>query len=560
MKRLPILLVFVALLGCDECEHEIRKLVSNRGDRKMPSSTTGTTSGPAEKEPNDDPTSASTLVLGKELRDITGAIATPDDTDWFAFTTTEEAAFTLEVVPETALDISVHVEVEGAAALSYDEGRRGEAERIAALKLSSRPQRIVIRPQSGSSGQYTLRFRRQLGDEGIEAEPNDEAAVATGFTLPGELQGTYDRPDDRDVYRLMGDPGKPYDIEIGNLPGGRHIARIFDDEKLSEPALTVQVVDLPVHIPNLALDAKKPRFLVMTPLGAPPTDQVYRLRAQPHPALQTALELEPNDVVAQPLVFDQAQGDGRKAVVSGYIHAADDRDKFELTPPNLPERTTPIPHPRDEPDYLARFRTKPKPRVPIWATLSWASDQASYGMTWTAADDTTIEFRQTTPKLEVRACGLNLETGPAVLAVRAERLDAAPKIGVPQYTLEVVETSAGDSFEAEPNDESDAADVLEGARRGTFAVVDDVDVFAFAVNSGQPDELQKVKIEAEGNGVDLLLKITDDGGGLIATVDNAQLGGRESVEVDLPAGLYFAELRWNGGDLCVPYSIELTTR
>ena len=75
MKRLPILLVFVALLGCDECEHEIRKLVSNRGDRKMPSSTTGTTSGPAEKEPNDDPTSATTLVLGKELRDITGAIA-----------------------------------------------------------------------------------------------------------------------------------------------------------------------------------------------------------------------------------------------------------------------------------------------------------------------------------------------------------------------------------------------------------------------------------------------------------------------------------------------------
>lgn len=553
-------LLFAATTACD-CEDQIRKLVSNSGDRdrRMPTSTSGTVSGPAESEPNDDPTRASAFTLKGELRDITGAITTVDDVDWYAFALDEgEAAFQLEVVPSADLDISVHVEVEGSSALSYDEGRRGDTERIGALKLSTRPQRLVIRPQSGTTGSYTIRFRRQLAADGLEAEPNDEASVATVFSFPGEMRGTYDRPDDRDVYRLTGDANKPFHLEIGAIAGGRHIARVFDDPRLSTPLLTVQVVDGPMHIPNLVLDAERPRFLVLTPLGTPPAGHVYQLRAVAHPPIDTLLEHEPNDQTPQPIPFSET-GDAREAVVAGYLHAADDRDRFEFTPPRLMPRATPIPRERDGEDRLEQFRTKAQPQVPISAVLTWASDQSSFGLRWLGADGADVDFRQSSPTLEVRACGLNLDAGPATIEVRAERLGAAPRIGVPQYTLTVVETSAGESFEAEPNNLRTQADILETARRGTFAVPDDVDVFAFAVD-GAPEDERTVKIDAHAPQVDIVLRILDDSGGVVANVDSGQIGSPERVELDLPAGLYFAELRWKGGELCAPYTIELTTR
>lgn len=551
--------ILVALVGACDCENQIRKLVSNSGDRRMPPpEREQKTGGLAETEPNDDPSSASPFVLGKELRQIGGSIATSDDVDWYEFSAAATDSVELVVQPDGALDISLHVEVQGGAPLNYDEAQAGGTERVGALKVGPQAQRVVIRPQAGSSGSYTLTFKRRMAADGLEAEPNDDTSVATAFSLPGEVRGTFDRPDDRDVYRLSGDAGKPFDLEIGATEGGRYIARIFDDPKLGTPLLTVQIVDGAVHIPNLALDGAVARWLVLTPLGSPRADDLYRLKATPHPMFEGTLELEPNDARPQAVAFSAPDDTGaRKAVVAGYLHAADDRDRFEVTPPPLRARMAPIPPERDHPDYLAPYHRKPRPQVPVRAVLTWGNVQSSFGLRWIGTDGTEVEFRQMTPLAEVVACGLNLEAGPAVLEVRAERLDAAPRTGNPQYTLSVVESSAGESFEAEPNDTSDAADVLETARRGTFAVPDDVDVYAFDVHA--PDDgTQKVKVRVSSRGVDLVLKIVDDGGGIIANVDNAAIGSAEFVDVDLPTGLYFAEVRWKGGDLCAPYAIELT--
>ena len=555
-RRVPLVAALVAALGACDFEDSLRKLVSNQGDRKMATPDGGgSASGPREKEPNNVPDVASPITLGNELRDTRGVLSTPDDVDWFAVTAKKPGPYELALMPDGALDVALQVEVKGSAALSYDNGKMGGEERIAALELGPEPQRLVVRSAGGTSGTYVISFRRQLA-AGIEGEPNDEATVATKLGMPGEIQGGYDRPDDRDVYRLTAEPGRPFQVELGTMPGTRQMARFFTDDRLTDAAMSVQIVDLPVVVPNVAVPTDKPLYLVLTPLGEPAAEQIYRVKAAEHPSMQVPLELEPNDQVPQPLPFGEPDANGaRSAMVVGYLHVADDRDSFLLQPPPQDPSATPI-APDDAPAALARFMEKPRPKVPVSAVVSWTNPNASYGMYFEGRDGLQVEFRQTTPDAEVRACGLDLGDGSAVLGVRAERLADASKPGSPQYKLTVTETSSSASFEAEPNNDRDTADALRTVRRGTFAVPDDVDVFAFAVE-GEPATTQMVSVDLVSPKVDLTLRVTDEAGGVVANVNNAAIGSRETIRVELPPGLYFAEARWTGGELCLPYTLSI---
>lgn len=540
----------MSVAACD-CEDQLRKLVSNSGDRRVPAKPQPAAGGPAEVEPNDAPEQATPVELGSEMRDVRGAIGEAGDVDWFSVTSKSETAVQLEVVPDPQLDVVLTIEGSEAP---YDGAAAGGTERVEALKVGAAAVRFSVHAKDGTTGAYKLVFRRQLAAEGMEAEPNDDASVATRLSLPGIIRGTYGRADDRDVYRLVGDAGRPFALTIGALEGGRHTARIFGDAALAKPLMTLQIAG-DVTVPNIVLSPTEPRFLVMTPVGTPRPDATYNLTAVLHPALDDNLEHEPNDEVAQPLTLGDPDDNGvRRAAVSGYLHTADDRDRFIVAPPDGAPNVAPIPPETDGVDYLAKHRGKVQTKFPLQATLSWPDPQSGLGIKWIGADGREAEFRQVVQKTEVVACGLSLDDGPATLEVRSEALGGAPRVGVPQYTLTVEESSQRDAHEVEPNDSRNSADTLEPTRRGALGAPDDVDFYAFAVQQ----EMEHVTIRVASRAADVILKVTDDSGGILANVNDGETGATESVSLDLPAGLYFAEVRWNGGDLCVPYEISVS--
>lgn len=553
-----MLAVVLSVAACD-CEDQLRKLVSNSGDRRIPAKPQPNPGGPSEVEPNDSPDQATPLELGSEMRDIRGTIGQAGDVDWFSVTSRLADAVQLEVVAPQQ-DLVLTLEVAGGEPVVYDAAPAGQPEHVEALKVGTQPVRFSVHAKDGTTGDYTLVFRRQLAAEGMEAEPNDDASVATALSLPGMVRGTYGRPGDRDVYRLAGDSNRPFALTIGALDGGRHTATIFGDTALKEALLTLQVAT-ETTIPNLVLSATEPRFLVLTPIGSPRPDATYTLRGEYHPPIEDALEHEPNDTVAQPLTLGAPEDGVRRVAVSGYLHSSDDRDRFVVAPPTPALQQPPDVPPvapelqqADGVDYLAQHRGKAQTKFPLRATLSWPDITTSLGIVWTGADGRRADFRQVMEKPEVIACGLNLDDGPATFEVRSEILGAAPRVGVPQYTLVVEETSQQDANEVEPNDSRAKADTLEPRRRATFATPDDVDIYAFAVHG----ETQRVQVRAGSRAVDLILKVTDDSGGILANVNDGETGAAELVALDLPEGLYFAEVRWNGGDICAPYEIEVS--
>lgn len=582
-----LLVLALSLVWSCDCENRLRQALSNEGDRKMKD--VGGPSGPAEQEPNNDPTSATPIEIGKELRPVDGAIAAPDDVDWFALSVSgEPESFEVRVEPETGLDVSLHVEIEGGSPLAYDHGRRGDAERIPVLKVGSQAQRFAIRSESDSHGSYRIILKRHLAAKGLEAEPNDDASVATILNLPGELQGFYDRPDDRDTYHLSGEPAEAYVLEIGPT-SVRQIARIYDDPALTSPQLTMQItIDSPGVIPNLGGGPATGLWLVLTPLGQPDPDTPYRLRVVAHPPTEGALEVEPNDDKPRPIEFGSPGEDSSRTVqLAGYLHAADDVDRFVVQPPDEvsaeeqvggndnPEGVGEL-QPGEPPalgdqqfgdqqlgeeiDLLRAYRGKEPPRIPVSATLRWSDPESALGFQWSSADGEVMEFRQTSPRTVVEACGLDLDAGKATVEIRAERLSGMPTIGAPQYELQIRETSAAVDWEAEPNDDRPKADVLETERRGALSTSDDLDMFVFAI----PDDeaalepvVQTVELTATAQGVDLVMRVLDDGGGLVANVDKGAVGGAEKLSVDLPPGVYFVELSWKSGELCAPYVLQL---
>jgi hypothetical protein len=554
-------LIALLLCGACDCEEKIRRTMSNPGDRVKVDAGASKPSGPSETEPNDKQTTASPIAIGNELRPITGEVGLPDDVDWFALRAKgEPGSFAVSVEPDTGLDVSLHVEVPDGAPLSYDQGRRGDAEQIPVFKIGTTPQRFAIRSESNSTGPYTIRLERHMGS-GLEAEPNDETNVATELRVPGEIQGYYDRPDDRDVYRLSGSADTPYVVEIAPVEGVRQIARVFQDARLKVPRLTLQVSDKAVRVPNLALSEEAVRWLVFTPLTKGDPERPYRIRVSEHPPIEGTLELEPNDEEGMAV-------ETLPATFAGYLHSTDDRDRYRLVAADLVDE--PVEDSDSAPedgesggedaDPLGAYRDKPAGKgASVSALLEWSNEGDDLGLQWSSdGTEDPVEFRRSSKRPQVRACGLTL-AGTGLLEVRSAALEDAPTVGEPTYRLSLRSHAEEGGWEVEPNDSRPDADVLESgaARGGALAASDDVDTWVFAVEA---EELQtrSVSISVAAEGVDLIMRVLDDGGGMVANVDNAPVGRGETQRLDLPEGVYFVELRWKGGEVCAPYQLEMS--
>jgi hypothetical protein len=191
--------------------------------------------------------------------------------------------------------------------------------------------------------------------------------------------------------------------------------------------------------------------------------------------------------------------------------------------------------------------------------LEWSNEGDDLGLQWSSdGTEDPVEFRRSSKRPQVRACGLTL-AGTGLLEVRSAALEDAPTVGEPTYRLSLRSHAEEGGWEVEPNDSRPDADVLESgaARGGALAASDDVDTWVFAVEA---EELQtrSVSISVAAEGVDLIMRVLDDGGGMVANVDNAPVGRGETQRLDLPEGVYFVELRWKGGEVCAPYQLEMS--
>jgi hypothetical protein len=345
----------------------------------------------------------------------------------------------------------------------------------------------------------------------------------------------------------------------------RQIARVFTDANLQTPQTTVQVSNEAVRIPNLALSDDAVRWLVLTPLARGDANHPYRVRIAEHPQIEGTLELEPNDK-------DGIEVAALPATYVGYLHAADDRDRFvfgteqgdgpvdRAEPAPAPDEVPPSPADPpvdDQPDPLSSFRkTEPAGRS-MSALLQWSDEQNDLGLRWSAEGEEAIDFRRSSNQRRVRACGLPAD-GAGVLEVRAGSLPRPPDVGTPTYSISFQSHDAEGGWEMEPNDDREHADVLQpgATRAGAIEASDDVDSWVFAVET---DAMQprSAALSLEAEGTDLVMRVLDDGGGVVANVDNAAVGGKETLQIDLPEGIYFVEVHWKGGEFCAPYDLSL---
>ncbi|MBA2661197.1 MAG: hypothetical protein H0U74_02820, partial [Bradymonadaceae bacterium] len=330
------LLLLVALAGCD-CEQRVRKLAKPSDEKRVAARTEfAQIDQLSEVEPNDGPRQATPIVIRNELRPVHAEIDSAQDIDWFSVTSEGEERVMVELSVEpsdAALNVAIYLEVPGALdvePLLYDVARAGEIESIPILLIGPEPLRFFVAGVGGTVGKYTIQFRRRLSGGAIEAEPNDFAHTPTALTIPGEIQGFYDRPRDRDIYHVGADQlkGEVYSLEITSIEGLTQSVNVYADARLEQPLLSLSVTSRgPASIPNFALPAEaQGLWFVLSAGEGYDRQRGYRLKILEHPAeTEFTLEREPNDTEAnpQPVVLGE--------VLRGYLHDPTDVDRFRLT-------------------------------------------------------------------------------------------------------------------------------------------------------------------------------------------------------------------------------------
>lgn len=617
---IPVVLVVLATSSC-ECEERIRKMISDPGDRKQQVEEAkqrrqkSESSAPKEEEPNDFPKQATLFELGGDLRPVEASIGKADDKDWFALTSQNGESWQVEatVTPTSdTLDPVIHVAVAGSedAPTSYNVAGPGEPESIPILAVSSDAQRIMVTGQGGSTGEYELSFQKRLSGGSVEAEPNDDIDVATRFEAPGEIQGFYDRPNDRDVYFVPRKnlTGEAFTLEVSPVDGVMQQVRVYTHRSMETPYLTLQVPQTAsAGLPNVSLPANVLGvWIVLTGGESFSRDQSYRLKLLAHPPVEHALEVEPNDAA------ESAQKIALGAELAGYFHSNEDTDHFRLFVDGIPAEGEPADGPQavDEPDAetpqqeqvgeadagssesadagadtgIAQQPVNPLDAVAdkepaehvVRVSIAPKHEKTRLALAWSVpgAQKSPTVIEATEPGEEVTLCNTIIEEDHVDLEVRRLATEEGPLDAGFDYGLIAQDVQNSPGLEIEPNNTREAADKLEPnqERVAYIAQAGDTDVFAFAVpyptpaaqdgadaNAPPPPAPRQVRLTLGANPLNLGFKVLDDEGGLIAEVNRAGAGAAEKLQLDLPPGLYFVHVGAKRGFACEPYkmSVEL---
>lgn len=365
----------------------MRKALSDGGDRKGEHiDVTKKSSTPRDIEPNEQADAATPIKLTEELRSILGKLERSDDVDWFALSHDATEPWLLEVIVEpkaAGLDLAIELEIEGQpSGALYNLSGPDAQESIPVLAVEQAAVRLAIRARAGS-GDYAVRFKRRLTGGSIEAEPNDVASQAWPFSAPGEIQGVYDRPGDRDVFavklpeltpaltkegQLPDDARGVYTVQVSGIDGSPQVVELMTSPEQSVSWATLYVpAGAAAELPNVRPPEGVTMIWAALSGGKGATrEQAYRLKWLPYPPLPKGqrLESEPNDEPAAAMSLSPVD-----ALVQGYIHHPKDRDVYTLqlaqaAPDDQPSEVAPSDVPKKDDKVIDLFDSnKPKPTL-----------------------------------------------------------------------------------------------------------------------------------------------------------------------------------------------------
>lgn len=620
-KKIGVLVVLVALGGCD-CEDQARSLLYGEQDQAVTPITDDGDDEPSRKrevEPNDSPDNATPIELSSEMRPIFGSIDPVDDVDWFSLELDADEPWVVELTVEpksSDLDVAIYLEVPGEsdwAPLMYDIADAGEAESIPMLNVASgEPRRFFVTGVNDVEGDYRIDVRRRLSAASVAMAPNDHPHLAPTLDVPGEIQGFYDRPHDRDVFFVSAESlsAGVYTLELSAVAGLSQTLRIYDDAELESPLMEIPVGERhPAVIPNLSLEAEEGEGLYFVLYAGESFDREngYRLRIIEHPVDgDYGIEREPNDTANTAQIVDFG------APLRGYLHSPGDVDRFRLVIDEPEEeeadaseddeeefdeyRQPPIDEEsEEEPELIdpwAPVPEKERPEYVVQAHLRPLSDAHTLAMRWIPGDGTGAEEREmraANAEEGLIVCNEVLDPGEYDIEVRALETEEGFRPRSFDYEFEIINIADKANLEIEPNDKPEQADrLLRGESRAGFIASDgDVDVYAFMVGPEEPyeeetdasdedesdvqgvgsassgweaPEVERVRIRLEGNRLNLGFRLLDDEGGRVAHVNEAGPGSDEELNIDLPHGLYYVAVSASSGSLCEPYRIEVNTQ
>ena len=562
---LALLAGCVVMAGCD-IEDRLRSVMYDEPESATPIAESDEDARQRQTvTPGERAREAYEIELSQQMDPIFAQLESGEQTHWYSLRSDdgETQMAELSVTPEDSeLDIVIHLEVPGSEepALRYDIADAGETEEVPMLAVpGDEPRRISISGADSSQGSYRIDVRRRLTAATVAMAPNDVPELATTLDVPGEVQGFYDRPHDRDVFFVPAESLRAgvYSLEIGAVPGLTQRLRIYGDRSLDEAIMDIGVSeDRPSVIPNLSLSADEDEqeglYFVLTAGEDFDREQGYRLRLIEHPDLgdeEFTLEREPNDTpgAAQSIDFREP--------VRGYFHTANDVDRFRLAieddeqddedgddetdeetgtdeeeydeyagrlgdssdddKPDEDDADT-----DDEQDLFdpwAPVDDKEAPEYVVQTRVTPLSEAHRIGVRWIPGEDTgeqPVELRADDSDEELVVCNRIIGPGEYDIELRATDSDASFRPRSYDYELEVLNIAEQPGLEIEPNDEIDTADRLEmgQSRTGFIATEGDVDVFAFVVGPDEPQPTDDGAEEERESGDDVGdLDAGDDG-------------------------------------------------
>ena len=549
----PLLALAVVSAGCEAAEDRLRSLLYDESDTAVPTPQDDEQLRQQRTvEPGADPGDATVIELSDEIEPIYAELGDEADAHWFSLQTgdDEEWMVDLEVEPQDdSLDVAVYLDLPGSgeAPVRYDIAGAGEIEELPMLRVGAggEPQRFSVTGADGQSGAYSVRVHRRLTAATVAAEPNDVPQLAMELEVPGEVQGFYQRPGDRDLFFVPAESlsAGVYSLEISAVPGLEQLLRIYGDDELDEVLAQVSVSEqAPAIIPNLSLDAEEGDqaglYFVLTADGDGfDREQGYRLRLVEHPDAdeeEFTVEREPNNTesTAQWVDFDER--------VRGYLHTADDVDRFRFEIEDADDEDDQEDEQEDEqeeeradvddeevdtrPEALQRMlaeqadfeddgddeleqlireegydvvdpwedvEQKESHEYVIQARLKPLGDAHRMAMEWIPdadSDDERQELIADDPEEPLVVCNRIVADGEHHVRIWSEETDEGFRPRGYDYEFEVVNVAYEMGLEIEPNDSPETADRLQrGEPRIGFIDRDgDEDYFAFVVGDEEP--------------------------------------------------------------------------
>ncbi len=517
--------------GCD-CKDRIQSLVYEDVDRTITPTQQREEQGEnREVEPNDTPEQATPIVLQRDMGAMYGSIDPAQDVDWFAMEVGGEEDWIVEVTvtpQDSSLDIALYLEVPGDAdyaPLLYDIAGAGEAESIPMVRVpAGGTQRFFLSSVDGTSGEYRINIRRRLSAGAVAVEPNDYPHLASPLEIPGEMQGFYDRPHDRDVFYVPAESLKAavYSLELSNIAGVEQTLEIYGDKELESPLMSIPVAEnRPAIIPNLSLasGAEAGLYFVLSAGEKFDRDRSYRLRIIEHPpARGYIVEREPNDTEGSAHLVEL--GDR----VRGYLHTSSDVDRFRfvIEPSDEGEEDAQD----DDDELLAEYRgsagdpdeeepeiddpwaavpEKEAPEYVVQVHLRPLGDAHRFAMRWLPDEESSEQRRELQAESEEEGlilCNHVLGPGEYDVELRALETQEGFRPRSFDYEIQFMNLATESEMEVEPNNTPEQADRLPmgSSRVGYISYDGDVDLFAFIVGPDEPVVVEDETME-EGSAV-----------------------------------------------------------